>query len=66
MTVMPTPTRPPKTVAIVCAVCRQKLADAIPGSIARCPSCGVWSGTRDRPRLPRRHSPPAQPPEVAR
>ncbi len=60
MTVMPTPTRHPKPVAIVCAVCRQKLADALPGFLARCPSCGTWSGTVARPRLLRRHSPSDQ------
>jgi DNA-directed RNA polymerase subunit RPC12/RpoP len=46
-----------KLVAIVCALCRTKLADAIPGSIARCPNCGTWSGTVERPRLPRRQIP---------
>jgi hypothetical protein len=49
-----------KPVAIVCSVCRTKLADALPGSIARCPTCGTWSGTRERPRLPPRHSPDDQ------
>ncbi len=47
----------PTVVAIVCALCRIKLADVLPGSLARCPSCGTWSGTVERPRLPRRHSP---------
>ncbi len=48
-----------KPVAIVCALCRQKIADALPGALARCPRCGTWSGTAERPRLPR-HSPADQ------
>jgi DNA-directed RNA polymerase subunit RPC12/RpoP len=46
-----------KPVAIVCSTCGTKLAEAVPGSLARCPKCGTWSGTAERPRLPRRHSP---------
>jgi hypothetical protein len=49
-----------RTVAIVCTLCRTKIADALPGSLARCPKCGTWSGTSERPRLPRRHTPAVQ------
>jgi predicted RNA-binding Zn-ribbon protein involved in translation (DUF1610 family) len=43
-----------RTVAITCAACGTRIAEAIPGSLARCPNCGTWSGTVERPRLPRR------------
>jgi len=49
-----------KPVPITCTQCGQRLAEALPGSIARCPNCGTWSGTTERPRLPRRPRPPAQ------
>jgi predicted RNA-binding Zn-ribbon protein involved in translation (DUF1610 family) len=42
-----------RTVLIVCAACGTKVADAVPGSLAKCPNCGVWSGTTIRPRLTR-------------
>jgi DNA-directed RNA polymerase subunit RPC12/RpoP len=52
-----TPNCHPKTVAIVCSTCGTKIADAVPGALAKCPHCQTWSGTTERPRLPRRHSP---------
>ncbi len=42
---------------ITCRQCGRHLVDAYAGSIARCPVCQTWSGTTERPRLPRRHSP---------
>lgn len=55
-----------KPVAIVCRACGRHLTDALPGSIARCLTCGTWSGTRERPQLPRRHNPDDQKHGVAR
>ncbi len=49
--------RSSRTVAITCLRCGTKIADAVPGALARCPTCGTWSGTTERPQLPRRHSP---------
>ncbi len=49
--------RSSRTVAITCARCGTKIADAVPGALAKCPHCQTWSGAAERPRLPRRHSP---------
>jgi len=49
--------RSSRTVVITCTQCGQRLAEAIPGSVVYCSECRRWSGTVERPRLPRRHSP---------
>ncbi len=56
--------RSSRTVAITCSRCGTKIADAVPGALARCPQCQTWSGTVERPRLPRRRSPNDQKREV--
>lgn len=48
------PTTHTKPVAIACSTRGAKITDALPGDLARCPTCGTWSGTVERPRLPRR------------
>ncbi len=45
---------------IMCTQCGRHLVDAYAGSLARCPVCQLWSGTAERPRLERRHSPDNQ------